>query len=62
MIHQVGSASAAYLAGLLRIDFGTYLEAFLAAGVLLMVAAVMVLFVGTSQQGRDQEIVPIAAA
>ena len=32
VIHQVGGASAAYLGGVLRILFGTYLEAFLFAG------------------------------
>lgn len=46
VIHQIGSASAAYLAGVLRIEFGTYLEAFMLSGVLLIIAALMVLFVG----------------
>jgi len=41
VIHQIGSAAAAYLGGLLRISFGTYLEAFMLAGALLMVAALM---------------------
>ena len=48
VIHQIGSASAAYLAGVLRIEFGTYLEAFMLSGVLLIAAAIMVLFVGSS--------------
>jgi hypothetical protein len=34
VIHQVGGASAAYLGGVLRISFGTYLEVFLLAGLL----------------------------
>ena len=55
VIHQIGSASAAYLAGVLRIEFGTYLEAFMLSGVLLMGAALMVLFVGAS--GRRSESV-----
>ena len=46
VIHQVGSASAAYLAGVLRITFGSYLEAFMLSGILLIAAALMVLFVG----------------
>jgi sugar phosphate permease len=46
VIHQIGSASAAYLAGVLRIEFGTYLEAFVFSGLLLIAAALMVLFVG----------------
>jgi hypothetical protein len=41
VIHQIGSASAAYLAGVLRIAFGTYLEAFMMSGMLLLVAAIM---------------------
>ena len=39
VIHQVGSASAAYFAGVLRIAFGTYLEAFMFSGILLIAAA-----------------------
>jgi sugar phosphate permease len=62
VIHQIGSASAAYLAGLLRIDFGTYLEAFLLSGMLLIAAALMVLFVGVGRSGRERETVPAAAA
>lgn len=54
VIHQIGSASAAYLAGVLRIEFGTYLEAFMFAGVLLIAAALMVLFVGAGGQS-DRE-------
>ncbi len=37
VIHQIGSASAAYLAGLMRISFGTYDEAFALSGVALIV-------------------------
>ncbi|HEV2303581.1 MAG TPA: MFS transporter [Stellaceae bacterium] len=61
VIHQIGSASAAYLAGLLRIDFGTYFEAFILAGILLLIAAVAVLFVGAGRRGGEREIVPAAA-
>ena len=46
VIHQVGGALAAYLAGVLRISFGTYLEAFLLAGLLCFAAALMSLFIG----------------
>ena len=35
VVHQIGSASAAYLGGVLRIAFGTYLEAFMLSGMLL---------------------------
>jgi sugar phosphate permease len=58
VIHQIGSACAAFLAGLLRIDFGTYLEAFIMSGLLLVGAAVMVLFVGVGRRGHEPEIAP----
>jgi sugar phosphate permease len=61
VIHQIGSALAAYLAGLLRIDFGTYFEAFITAGILLIAAAVMVLFIGADRAGREREIARAAA-
>ena len=60
VIHQVGSASAAYLAGVLRIAFGTYLEAFVLSGVLLIAAAIMVLFVGAGSRLKRQETVAAA--
>ena len=53
VIHQVGGASAAYLGGLLRIVFGTYLEAFMLAGLLCIGAALMVLFIGADRAGRQ---------
>jgi sugar phosphate permease len=56
VIHQVGSASAAYLAGVLRIEFGTYLEAFILSGILLIAAALMVLFVGGGGRVHQREV------
>ena len=53
VIHQIGSASAAYLAGVLRIAFGTYFEAFILSGVLLIVAAVLVLFIDSRRSARN---------
>jgi len=55
VIHQIGSASAAYFAGVLRIAFGTYFEAFIISGMLLVAVAVMVLFVGAGR-GREPEV------
>jgi sugar phosphate permease len=46
VIHQTGGALAAYLGGLLRISFGSYLEAFLLAGLLCFAAALMALLIG----------------
>ncbi len=45
-MHQIGAASAAWLAGVTRTETGTYLGAFVAAGILCLVAAMMALFVG----------------
>jgi predicted MFS family arabinose efflux permease len=56
VIHQVGAASAAYLGGVLRISFGTYLEAFLLAGLLCFAAALMSLLIGLGR--RRAEPVP----
>ena len=44
--HQIGSASAAYFAGLMRADLGSYLQAFMLSGLLCFAAALMVLFIG----------------
>ena len=42
LIHQIGGASVAYLAGVLRIGFGTYFETSMLAGLLCIAAARMV--------------------
>jgi len=60
VIHQVGGALAAYLGGVSRGAFGTYLEAFMLSGLLLLGAAVMVLFVGVG--GREPEPADVALA
>ena len=61
VIHQIGSASAAYLAGVLRLAFGTYVEAFMLSGMLLIAAAIMVLFIGADRSSREAEAVATAA-
>jgi sugar phosphate permease len=60
VIHQIGGALAAYLGGVLRGAFGTYLEAFVLAGLLLLGAAFMVLFIGVG--GREPEPVDAVLA
>jgi len=35
VIHQIGGASVAYLAGVLRVGFGTYFEASMLAGLFM---------------------------
>lgn len=44
--HQLGAALAAFAAGALRANLGTYLEAFLLSGLLCLLAASMVLLIG----------------
>ena len=51
VIHQFGGASVAYLAGVLRIGFGSYFEVFMLAGIACIAAALMVLFIGSSRPG-----------
>jgi sugar phosphate permease len=48
--HQIGAATAAWAAGTLRTDTGSYVSAFISAGALCLVAAVMVTFVGKEQK------------
>ena len=60
VIHQIGSASAAYFAGVLSIAFGTYFEAFIISGMLLVAVAVMVLFIDAGR-GREPEVEPAMA-
>ncbi len=55
VIHQVGGASAAFLAGVLRISYGSYLQAFMLSGVLCILAALMVLFIGAGRSRREPE-------
>jgi sugar phosphate permease len=50
--HQVGASAAAYFAGLMRADLGSYLEAFIVSGLICMSAAVMVMFIGVDWRKR----------
>ncbi|MCE4223837.1 MFS transporter [Methylobacterium sp. C25] len=45
-VHQIGAAAAASLAGVVRTNSGDYFAAFVAAGLLCLVAALMAMFVG----------------
>ncbi|HYU14037.1 MAG TPA: MFS transporter, partial [Stellaceae bacterium] len=51
-LHMVGGAGAAYLGGVLRISYGSYLEAFMISGLLSVGAALAVLFIGAGRKGR----------
>jgi MFS family permease len=48
--HQIGAASAAYLAGVTRTITGSYLDAFVFAGVVAVVAAFASLAIGSKQR------------
>jgi sugar phosphate permease len=61
VIHQVGGASAAFAAGLLRISYGSYMQAFMLSGVLCVIAAVMVLFIGAGRSRREPDGIAAAA-
>lgn len=61
-IHQVGSAVAAYGAGLLRTYSGNYVSSFVISGLLCFIAAAIVLRVGQRPpRGRPVEIAPAGA-
>jgi sugar phosphate permease len=60
-LHMAGGAAAAYLAGVLRISYGSYLEAFMIAGLLCIGAALAVLFIGAGRKGREPLAAPAAA-
>ncbi|MFD0937752.1 MFS transporter, partial [Methylobacterium trifolii] len=57
--HQIGAASAAWLAGTVRTNTGDYFGAFLAAGMLCLVAAMMALFIGAKP--RPAALAPATA-
>ncbi len=61
VVHQVGGALAAYLAGVFRIMFGSYQQAFMLSGLLCIGAALMVLFIGAGRSGRLAIGAPAAA-
>jgi len=57
-IHMVGGALAAYLGGVLRIAYGSYLEAFMLSGLLCIGAALMVLLISPGRPGHEPIAVP----
>jgi sugar phosphate permease len=62
VIHQVGSAAAAYAAGLIRTFGGSYTGAFWASGALCFIAAIMVLNVGRSKPATQRPVLVEAGA
>ena len=53
-VHQIGGASAAFFAGLFRIELGSYMQAFMLSGLLCLCAAIAVLFIGRGLNLRDR--------
>ena len=47
--HQTGAATAAWTAGFIRTEAGDYFGAFFSAGLLCMLAAILVSFIGSGQ-------------
>lgn len=50
--HQLGASAIAYLAGVLRTNTGSYDSSFVLSGILCVIAAVMVLFIGRTAPVR----------
>jgi sugar phosphate permease len=63
--HQLGGAFAAWTAGLIRTDLGDYFDAFLAAGLLCLAAALSTIFIGRQRApaaGEHPGLAPATAA
>ncbi len=60
--HQIGAATAAWAAGTLRTDTGSYVSAFISAGALCMIASMMVISVGKEESSflkkRPKKLLP----
>jgi sugar phosphate permease len=61
MCHQLGGASAAFIGGLLRVNYDDYMAAFMLSGALCLGAAVAALFIG-SGHNAPQPAAPATAA
>jgi predicted MFS family arabinose efflux permease len=48
--HQIGGASAAFFAGMLRMELGTYLQAFILSGLMCLAATVIVLLINAEPE------------
>jgi sugar phosphate permease len=58
--HQLGGACAAFFGGVLRVNFDTYMHAFMLSGLLCLLAAIMALFIGYNRPAPEPE--PAVAA
>jgi len=53
--HQIGGAAAAWGAGYLRTETGTYEYVFMSAGIICLIAALMVLFIGSNSPEYEED-------
>jgi sugar phosphate permease len=60
-IHQIGGASAAFFAGTLRMELGTYMQAFIISGILCIVGAIVVLLISGEAAGSKSKPAPAPA-
>ena len=60
-VHQMGGASAAFFGGVMRDSFDTYMHAFMLSGLLCLLAAIMVWFIGYNWKQPEQPAVAAAA-
>ena len=60
-VHQMGGASAAFFGGVMRDSFDTYMHAFMISGLLCLLAAIMVWFIGYNWKQPEQQAVAAAA-
>jgi sugar phosphate permease len=51
--HQLGGASAAVVAGLIRVSFDDYMGAFMLSGTLCLLAAIAALFIGGGRKAQE---------
>jgi sugar phosphate permease len=58
--HQIGGAGAAFFGGVLRVNFDTYMHAFMISGLLCLIAAIMALFIGYNRPAPEAK--PAVAA
>ena len=57
-VHQIGGAAAAFLAGVLRMELGTYLQAFMISGLLCIVAAIIVMMIRLEPERAEPRAMP----
>lgn len=60
--HQLGGASAALMAGILRSDLGSYLQAFILSGMLCIIAGFSLLFIGFDKPTAKTGVKPALGA